>query len=135
MTVPGTMAAPAPAAAVEAAATAAAREAAALLALPRVPEVLWAAPDRMGFAWGLTNAMEAPNTVILATSVPLDLVRAVTFHECRHLWQWATSRYLGRDVESESDAEQFARTNTGHPGGLEAWRWRMQCRALGRTWS
>jgi hypothetical protein len=49
-------------------------------------------------------------------------VRARAFHECRHVWQWETARYLGDRIAAEDDANRWARQATGYsPGLLDIW--------------
>lgn len=46
------------------------------------------------------------------TCTPAE-VRAVVFHEARHLWQEKNTRYLGDRMRAERDANEFALRTSG----------------------
>lgn len=98
----------------------AARDAAQLLEIPTPEIVYWKEspygdverPVCRGWAtWHTTHYEGVVNVVITIT--PAEKLRAVVFHESRHLWQRATGRKSMNDKQSEQDANEWTFRQTG----------------------
>lgn len=91
----------------------AAIEAAYKLGLPPV-KIRWRRSDGgRKFGWTDSNNSDEINLNISKLKSAYD-VKAMTYHEIRHLWQLRTTNYLGDRRAAERDAQEWAYRETGY---------------------